>query len=427
LHYNQFSGAIPDSIGNLAKLETLSLSFNRFSGIPNTIGNLKSLQLMYIHENLISGSLPYEIGGLINLTELHMNANQFSGPIPDSLGNLAKLKTLFMQQNNFEGPIPEKLSNLAILNFSHDQRNYDPFGAASNNNGGNRGIIIGLILGIIVAALFRGFFLYRRRRKTLKRDIPLINLKNSEDTIAPLPHTQQDVDHYKPKYPDSGSPFPTPPESLMRNIYKPESNQSNYPKSIFSSFSNFQRTTSTDIKSTEMFRDGIPDKIIYFSEGDKNLDRFIELLNFFFLPKDIHFNTRGSHRPIEADELQVKAGDNIKVISHNFDGWALGFNESTRQKGVFPLTITYPRFATKFVLIHVADMGFDESKTFNLIESSKIAYPKFIETYYMNKLDLGLVKSIRNGLADSEEVLPFIFGNEVFVKEIEAVFQLQDQ
>ncbi|GMH29399.1 hypothetical protein Nepgr_031242 [Nepenthes gracilis] len=53
------TGIIPEYIGEMTKMKTLDLSFNRLTGkIPDTIGNLQSLVYMFLTNNSLSGSVP---------------------------------------------------------------------------------------------------------------------------------------------------------------------------------------------------------------------------------------------------------------------------------------------------------------------------------------------------------------------------------
>ncbi|KAF7050629.1 hypothetical protein CFC21_058966 [Triticum aestivum] len=79
------SGCLPDSIGNLTGMNTISLSGNKLSG---PIPDFSSMQ---------------------TLTALHLDGNQFSGAINPSLANLTNLKELFLNDNNLSGLIPPSL------------------------------------------------------------------------------------------------------------------------------------------------------------------------------------------------------------------------------------------------------------------------------------------------------------------------------
>ncbi|KAG5253467.1 receptor protein [Salix suchowensis] len=111
-----FSGAIPSSLGNLTKLNSLDLSNNSFSGkIPSTFVNL--LQLTYLSlssNNFSSGTLHW----LCNLTKLNfidLSLTNSYGGIPSCLGNLTQLAVLQLDQNKLAGQIPSWIGNHTLL------------------------------------------------------------------------------------------------------------------------------------------------------------------------------------------------------------------------------------------------------------------------------------------------------------------------
>ena len=126
-----FSEPIPESLGNLQSLKTLVLGKNLSGPIPESLGNLTKLEYLvlgttnnvgsgsdirgYDIRNNLSGPIPSSLGNLHNLKELHLYRNNLSGPIPSSLGNLRNLKILFASRNNLSGPIPSSLGNLHNL------------------------------------------------------------------------------------------------------------------------------------------------------------------------------------------------------------------------------------------------------------------------------------------------------------------------
>ena len=77
---NRLSGEIPAELGNLPKLEEISLDDNRLSGqIPSELGNLENLKWLILNRNKLTGEIPAELGNLENLEWLTMNTNQLTG------------------------------------------------------------------------------------------------------------------------------------------------------------------------------------------------------------------------------------------------------------------------------------------------------------------------------------------------------------
>ena len=87
---NALSGPVPTELGNLANLQSLSLSRNALSGpVPTELGNLANLRILNLGGNALSGPVPTELGNLANLERLDLSGNALSGPVPTELGNLA--------------------------------------------------------------------------------------------------------------------------------------------------------------------------------------------------------------------------------------------------------------------------------------------------------------------------------------------------
>ncbi|KAG0531752.1 hypothetical protein BDA96_04G049200 [Sorghum bicolor] len=85
----------------------LKLGYNNFTGvIPQEIGQLKSLAVLNFSSNGLSGEIPLELCNLTNLQVLDLSNNHLSGTIPSALNNLHFLSTLNISYNNLEGPIP---------------------------------------------------------------------------------------------------------------------------------------------------------------------------------------------------------------------------------------------------------------------------------------------------------------------------------
>ena len=85
LSQNQLNGEIPPELGNLEKLETLSLWGNQLSGeIPAALGNLANLETLSLSFNQLSGSVPAALDNLSNLKYLRLSYNSLTGCLPAS-------------------------------------------------------------------------------------------------------------------------------------------------------------------------------------------------------------------------------------------------------------------------------------------------------------------------------------------------------
>ena len=103
---NELSGSIPEELGKLANLGTLSLARNQLSGIEagfTGAGNLPVLTYLGLGKNRITGTIPPTFGNLTNLTQLELGDNELSGSIPEELGNLANLTNLDLGNNQLSG------------------------------------------------------------------------------------------------------------------------------------------------------------------------------------------------------------------------------------------------------------------------------------------------------------------------------------
>jgi hypothetical protein len=127
-----FSGQIPESIGSLEQLVTLSLNSNKFNGtIPASIGLLSKLYWFDIADNQIEGKLPVSDGAslpgldmLLQTKHFHFGKNKLSGDIPEKLfsANMT-LKHLLFDGNLLTGEIPQSLSLVKTLTVLRLDRN----------------------------------------------------------------------------------------------------------------------------------------------------------------------------------------------------------------------------------------------------------------------------------------------------------------
>ncbi|CAN6271466.1 unnamed protein product [Urochloa humidicola] len=97
-HQNWLSSAFPS---------VLNLAYNNFTGaIPQEIGQMKSLTTLNFSSNSLSGEIPPQICSLTNLQVLDLSNNLLTGAIPLALSNLHFLSAINVSNNDLEGPIP---------------------------------------------------------------------------------------------------------------------------------------------------------------------------------------------------------------------------------------------------------------------------------------------------------------------------------
>ena len=125
---NSFDTLVPGLFWNLSSLTLLDLSWNRIVGdLPSLIGSMsefvaKSLVYLSLAGNEFSGCIPNTIGDFKKLENLLLSGNTLSGHVPPSLGGLTSLKELDVSYNSLEGNLSEvhfiKLKNLTLLDLS---------------------------------------------------------------------------------------------------------------------------------------------------------------------------------------------------------------------------------------------------------------------------------------------------------------------
>ncbi|GKV42762.1 hypothetical protein SLEP1_g50136 [Rubroshorea leprosula] len=148
LSFCKFRGSIPDTTAKLLQLVSLDFSYNGFSGpIPsfslakniselNLANNqltgsilstdwsaLSKLVSIDLHNNSLNGTLPTSLFGMPSLQRIKLNQNQFSGGlnVPSELASV--LRTLDLEGNKLVGPFPEivfQLQSLKILVLSYN-------------------------------------------------------------------------------------------------------------------------------------------------------------------------------------------------------------------------------------------------------------------------------------------------------------------
>ncbi|GKD32457.1 leucine-rich repeat-containing protein [Tanacetum coccineum] len=114
LSRNNFSGELPENIGNTTSFYYLAVSENDFSGlIPKSISNLMGLRSLDLSRNRLSGNLP-----VLGADNLDLSDNDFSGKIPANFPERTEI--LYLGGNKFAGSLPinlTKLVNLRVLDL----------------------------------------------------------------------------------------------------------------------------------------------------------------------------------------------------------------------------------------------------------------------------------------------------------------------
>jgi hypothetical protein len=86
----------------------LNLGDNNFTGvIPEEIGQLNSLVILNFSSNSLSGEIPKQLCNLTNLWVLDLSSNDLTGIIPSALKSLHFLSAFNISHNDLEGPIPD--------------------------------------------------------------------------------------------------------------------------------------------------------------------------------------------------------------------------------------------------------------------------------------------------------------------------------
>ncbi|KAK8308045.1 hypothetical protein V6Z11_D02G029300 [Gossypium hirsutum] len=119
LYHTNFSGKLPESIGNLKFLKNLELSYCNFFGpIPSSIANLSHLVNLLLAGNKLSGSIHSSLFTLPSLKNLYLGANHLVGKIdefPNASSSL--IQELYIGNNYLTGPIPKSILQLPRLEW----------------------------------------------------------------------------------------------------------------------------------------------------------------------------------------------------------------------------------------------------------------------------------------------------------------------
>ncbi|XP_061370098.1 receptor-like protein kinase 7 [Gastrolobium bilobum] len=124
LYDNYLSGKIPLGFGNLTNLVKFDASNNQLEGDLSELRSLANLASLQVFENQFSGAIPEKLGDLESLVELSLYDNKLTGPLPQKLGSWVGMQFIDVSDNSLSGPIPpdmcmnNQITELALLNNS---------------------------------------------------------------------------------------------------------------------------------------------------------------------------------------------------------------------------------------------------------------------------------------------------------------------
>lgn len=111
------TGPIPDSLYGLPLTE-LELSENNLSGaLSSAIYEMTDLEILHLDNNQFRGSIESEIVNLVNLSSLKLNDNQFKSRMRREFKDMVNLEVAQFHNNNLYGKVPTRMCNLFLPRF----------------------------------------------------------------------------------------------------------------------------------------------------------------------------------------------------------------------------------------------------------------------------------------------------------------------
>ncbi len=109
LHNNQLT-TLPEWLGDLTQLQSLDLRNNQLTALPESLAHLAQLQTLILNDNQLTAEW---LGDLTQLQSLDLRNNQLTA-LPESLARLTQLQSLDLSRNQLTS-LPEWLGELTQL------------------------------------------------------------------------------------------------------------------------------------------------------------------------------------------------------------------------------------------------------------------------------------------------------------------------
>ncbi|KAK2444574.1 putative LRR receptor serine/threonine-protein kinase [Trifolium repens] len=198
---NSLNGSLPSEFDKMEQLEFMDVSDNKLSGnIPKI--ELYRLNKLMMARNKFSGSIPNTLGDLASLETLDLSSNNLTGSIPESLENLKYMVSLNLSFNKLEGEVPMKgvfmnqsqvdlQGNIKLCGLNNEVMHKFGVTLCVAGKKKKRNILLPITLGIIGAAVLFATVIYllwrlmsKKKHKEEKRALTSTPLKGMPQNIT---------------------------------------------------------------------------------------------------------------------------------------------------------------------------------------------------------------------------------------------------
>lgn len=214
LSNNFLFGSVPPKLSTMVKLETFMFDRNFFNGtLPSWFDSFSNLKVLSFESNKLSGELHSSILSLSTIEYINLMSNSLSGSLPGDLKCGSKLWFIDISDNKFTGKLPHCLSikqDMAVRfngNCLSLQKQQHPesfcvkevraeakaeaeaeaeAATGSRQRKGKKGALVGMIVGISMAALVLicGVFILLRRKGVTKKHMHHKTVQDNRPSIG---------------------------------------------------------------------------------------------------------------------------------------------------------------------------------------------------------------------------------------------------